>query len=73
MPDVIAALLACGAKRIVYISCNPATLARDLALLEAGPYRADRCRAFDLFPRTGHVETVVLMSESCALDRDVGK
>ena len=47
--------------------------ARDLALLEAGPYRADRCRAFDLFPRTGHVETVVLMSESCALDRDVGK
>ena len=59
MPDVIAALPACGAKRI--------------ALLEAGPYRADRCRAFDLFPRTGHVETVVLMSESCALDRDVGK
>jgi 23S rRNA (uracil-5-)-methyltransferase rumA len=62
-PDVIAALLACGAKRIVYISCNPATLARDLALLEAGPYRADRCRAFDLFPRTGHVETVVLLSK----------
>ncbi|PWL50807.1 MAG: 23S rRNA (uracil(1939)-C(5))-methyltransferase RlmD [Clostridiales bacterium] len=62
-PDVTAALLACGAKRIVYISCNPATLARDLALLEAGPYRADRCRAFDLFPRTGHVETVVLLSK----------
>ena len=61
-PGVIAALTGSGAERVVYISCNPATLARDLALLEKEGYRAVRCRAFDLFPRTGHVETVVLMS-----------
>ena len=61
-PGVIAALTGRGAERVVYISCNPATLARDLALLEKEGYRAVRCRAFDLFPRTGHVETVVLMS-----------
>ena len=59
---MIAALTGSGAERVVYISCNPATLARDLALLEKEGYRAVRCRAFDLFPRTGHVETVVLMS-----------
>ena len=50
-------------KRIVMISCNPATAARDAKYLSEHGYRIERARAFDLFPRTGHVETVVLMSK----------
>lgn len=48
--------------RIVYISCNSATLARDCAYLEKLKYSAVRCRPVDLFPRTAHVECVMLMS-----------
>jgi len=50
-----------GAKRIVYISCDPATLARDLGEFETLGYKAVRASAVDMFPRTGHVETVVLL------------
>ncbi|MCI8501136.1 MAG: 23S rRNA (uracil(1939)-C(5))-methyltransferase RlmD [Oscillospiraceae bacterium] len=48
--------------KIVMISCNPSTAARDCRLFEERGYRVSRYRAVDLFPRTGHVETVVLMS-----------
>ncbi len=47
------------AKRIVYISCDPATLARDLAEFETFGYKATRASAVDLFARTGHCECVV--------------
>ena len=50
-----------GASRIVYISCNPATLARDLKVFEAKGYRTLRACAADMFARTAHVETVVLL------------
>lgn len=50
-----------GAGRIVYISCNPQTLARDLAKFTECGYKAVRAVGVDLFPRTGHVETVVLL------------
>ena len=50
-------------KRIVYISCDPAALARDAKLLRAQGWELGTVRAFDLFPRTANVETVVLLSQ----------
>jgi 23S rRNA (uracil1939-C5)-methyltransferase len=46
--------------KAVYVSCDPATLARDLKRLE-GTFQVERVRCFDLFPQTGHVETVVTL------------
>lgn len=61
-PAVIDALIKLQAPRIIYVSCNPATLARDLALLHHDGYQVQRVQPVDMFPWTGHVETVVLMS-----------
>ena len=61
-PQVIDAILASGARRIVYVSCNPATLARDVKRLTAGGFTVQTVQPVDMFPRCGHVETVVLMS-----------
>lgn len=51
-------------KRIVMISCNPATAARDCAYLETKGYKAVKGRAVDLFPRTTHVECVILLKRN---------
>ena len=48
-------------KRVVYVSCNPETLARDLLYLTKHGYRAQECQPVDMFPWTKHVESVVLM------------
>jgi 23S rRNA (uracil1939-C5)-methyltransferase len=56
---VIKGILDSRAKRISYVSCDPATLARDLRKLFAGGYVMESLLAFDLFPQTHHVETVV--------------
>ena len=48
-------------ERIVYVSCDPATLARDLSVLEEKGYKAIKAVPFDLFPRTVHIETVALI------------
>lgn len=61
-PDVIATILRAEPERIVYVSCNPATQARDLALLVEGErYRVVRSRAVDMFPHTHHIENVALL------------
>ena len=58
------ALLACRPERIVYVSCNSATLARDLKILcEGGEYRPERICPVDMFPQTTHVETIVQLSK----------
>ncbi len=61
-PQVIEAILASGARRLVYVSCNPATLARDVKLLVAGGFTVQAVQPVDMFPRCGHVETVALLS-----------
>jgi 23S rRNA (uracil1939-C5)-methyltransferase len=61
-PEVVEAMVKIAPERIVYVSCDPATLARDVKLLSEKGYRFVRAEAFDLFPRTFHVETVVLLS-----------
>ena len=55
------AILRMQPPRVVYVSCDPATLARDLAELCGAGYALEKAQAFDLFPRTGHVETVALL------------
>ena len=62
--DTIEALHRMAPKRIVYVSCDPATLARDVALLKERGYECKTAQAADLFPRCSHVETVVLMSRA---------
>ena len=52
-----------GAERIVYVSCDPATLARDLKFLRREGYEVERVRAVDQFPHTVHVETIVLIQK----------
>ncbi len=56
--DTIEALHRMSPRRIVYVSCDPATLARDVALLKARGYKLKNALAADLFPRTAHVESV---------------
>ena len=63
-PEVIDAMARMGPQRIVYVSCDPATLGRDVKLLEQRGYKARRAAAVDLFPGTAHVETVCLLESA---------
>lgn len=60
--DVLETIVRLGPEKVIMVSCNPSTAARDCKLLEERGYQVERYRPFDLFPRTSHVETVALMS-----------
>ena len=66
--DTIEALGKMSPRRIVYVSCDPATLARDVALLKEKSYKMISAQAADLFPRCAHVESVVCLSREKADD-----
>lgn len=59
----LSAMLALAPQKIVYISCNPETQARDLAFLTRNGYKVRKIQPVDMFPHTVHVETVVLLSK----------
>ncbi len=59
----LSSIVTLAPKKVVYISCNPQTQARDLAYLRKHGYQAEGCWPYDLFPMTEHVETVVLLSQ----------
>lgn len=58
-PEALRAIIALNPRHISYVSCDPATLARDLLALTSASYRLASIHAFDMFPQTHHVETVV--------------
>ena len=60
--QTLAEICSLSPNKIVYVSCDPATLARDLALLTGCGYAVQEVQPVDMFPHTYHVETVVLMS-----------
>ena len=62
-PEFLASVARMAPKRVVYVSCNPVTLARDLATLTKLGYKAEGFTPVDMFPHTEHIETVVLLSK----------
>ena len=62
-PKALPKILAYGVERIIYISCKPTSLARDLKVFADAGYQAERACAVDMFPGTANVETVVLLSQ----------
>ena len=61
--SVLEALNRLRIPRVIYVSCNPATLARDCKILSGHGYKLQSLKAFDMFPQTAHVETVALMTK----------
>ncbi len=64
LPAALQAVIAARPRRIVYVSCHPGTLARDVRLLRAGGYDLVRVQPFDFFPQTYHVETVAALERT---------
>lgn len=70
-PKAIGKIIDFGAPEIVYVSCKPTSLARDLQEFQAAGYEVKRVRLMDMFPRTVHVETVVLLGRKMVDDRNI--
>ncbi len=62
--EIIDGLVKLGPEKIIYVSCDPATLARDLKKLTELGYKINKIRPFDMFPQTYHIETVTLLAKS---------
>ena len=65
-PPVLEAIVANAPDRVVYVSCNPTTLARDLRVLVEGGYRLDGVTPVDMFPQTAHIECVAELTRERA-------
>ncbi len=63
-PRVISSIIRNKPRRVAYVSCNPATWARDVGIINEGGYRLKRLAGLDMFPRTAHVELVSLLEAS---------
>lgn len=63
--SLLEAMIEMNPNRIVYVSCNPSTLARDLAILAEGGYQTKKVQPVDLFPQTSHTEVVCLLERNC--------
>jgi tRNA/tmRNA/rRNA uracil-C5-methylase (TrmA/RlmC/RlmD family) len=62
-PKALDKIIAYGVDKLVYISCKPTSLARDLEILQTKGYKVEKVCAVDMFPHTVHVETVCLISK----------
>ena len=62
-PAAMKPIVECGAPKLIYVSCEPTTLARDLDRLVNGGYRIERLALFDMFPQTEQVESVALLTK----------
>ena len=61
--DTIDAIVTIAPKKLVYVSCDPATLARDIKILSDNGYKLELVQPVDLFPQTVHVENICLLSK----------
>ena len=66
-PKALEKIIDYGVDRMVYISCKPTSLARDLVTLQERGYKVEKCCCVDMFPNTGHVETVCLLSRKASV------
>ena len=62
-PKTLQKIIQLDASRIVYVSCNPATQARDIVELKEGGYQMVKFSLIDQFPHTGHIESIVLFEK----------
>jgi 23S rRNA (uracil1939-C5)-methyltransferase len=60
--EFLSSVVKLSPKKVVYVSCGPDTLARDVKFLTKHGYKVAECTPFDCFPMTGHLETVVLIT-----------
>lgn len=66
--EFLDSLIALAPKKVIYVSCNPETLSRDLFVLKKGGFKVKKIQPVDMFPWTGHVETVVCLTRQPPFD-----